>query len=163
MQNWYAIYTRPRWEKKVESELKYKGIDVYLPLQKKLKQWSDRKKKVETPLFPSYVFVNIDYKFRFDVLQTSGVVKFVAFSGEVDTVPDKEIEFIKLICDSEYEIESSYENFEKGQMVTVTSGSLKGLIGEVMDIKSSSKLLIRIDSLKQNITLTINPGFLEAI
>lgn len=163
MIKWYAIYTKSRWEKKVAKQLEDKHVTFYLPLQKQLKQWSDRKKMVETPLFSSYVFVQIDYKDRFEVLQTDGVVKFVTFSGKVEPVQDKEIEIIKVLLDSEYEIQSSPDRFRKGELVEITMGSLKGLYGEIIEEKSKAKLLIRIQSIQYNLTLDVNSAYLKHI
>ena len=78
-QKWYAIYTRPRAEKQVCQRLVEQGIEAYLPIRKTMRQWSDRKKMVEVPLFTSYVFVHIDRRFYDDVVRTHGVVKYITF------------------------------------------------------------------------------------
>ena len=93
--SWYAIYTRPRHEKKVNDQLLEKQFEVYLPLITRTRQWKDRKKKVDMPLFSSYVFVNFEYKYRFDVLQTDGVVKIVNFNGTPAVIPDWQIESLR--------------------------------------------------------------------
>ena len=74
---WYALYTRPRHEKTVYERLSEKEFDTYLPLVKRVSQWKDRKKKIEEPLFKSYLFCNFEYKYRFDVLETNGIVKII--------------------------------------------------------------------------------------
>ena len=80
---WYALYTKPRAEKKVSSELDFRGFENFLPLQTTIKQWSDRKKKVEIPLFNSYIFVRIDLeKYYYKILEIPGIVKFVKFGKE---------------------------------------------------------------------------------
>ena len=94
-ERWYAIYTKSRNEKKVALNLQEKGIEVYLPLLKTLKQWSDRKKWVEEPLFRSYLFVRILDKNYLEVLQTDGVVRFITFRQERVPVPDQQIEAVK--------------------------------------------------------------------
>ncbi|MCB0292804.1 MAG: antitermination protein NusG, partial [Calditrichaeota bacterium] len=80
--SWYALYTRPRHEKKVFDQLQEKRIEAFLPLTKELRQWKDRRRWVETPLFTGYVFINIDLRFRLEALQTYGVVRLVSFGGE---------------------------------------------------------------------------------
>ena len=92
---WYALYTKPRHEKKVYSLLKDKKYDLFLPLISRMRQWKDRKKKVELPLFTSYLFVNFDYKYRFDVLETEGVVKIVNFCGTPAEVPEWQINSLR--------------------------------------------------------------------
>ena len=89
---WYAIYTRPRHEKTVNGKLLEKEFDTYLPLVKRVSQWKDRKKKIEEPLFKSYLFVYFEYKYRFDVLETNGVVKIINFNGKPAVVPDWQID-----------------------------------------------------------------------
>jgi transcription antitermination factor NusG len=95
MNFWYALYTNPRSEKRAHAELISKGIDSYLPLQRTLKQWSDRKKWVEEPLFRSYLFVYIPQNQYFEVLNTPGVVRYVTFEGKAVPIPPKQIEAIK--------------------------------------------------------------------
>jgi transcriptional antiterminator RfaH len=87
IQKWYAVYTRSRFEKQVLKGLQDQGIEAYLPLIKTVRQWSDRKKTVEVPLFSSYVFVHIDRRFYDQVLQTMGVVKYISFEGKTATPP----------------------------------------------------------------------------
>src|SRR5687768_17707519 len=99
---WFAIYTRPRWEKKVHGLLSQKGIESYCPLNKVRRKWSDRIKLVEEPLFKSYVFVKVEESGRTSVRMTDGVINFVYWDGKPAVVKDKEIEAIKLFLE-EYE------------------------------------------------------------
>jgi transcription antitermination factor NusG len=99
---WYAIYTRPRWEKKVNTLLAEKGIESYCPLNKVRRKWSDRIKTIEEPLFKSYVFVRIRDDERSNVRMTSGVVNFVYWDGKPALIRDKEIQNIRRFLD-EYE------------------------------------------------------------
>jgi len=100
MEFWYAIYTRPRHEKKVFALLEEKMQEVFLPLVIQVRLWKDRKKKVEVPLFNSYLFARFDYKNRFDLLQTKGIVKIVNFRGTPAVVPDWQIESLKKMLDN---------------------------------------------------------------
>ena len=125
--NWYAVYTRPRFEKRVMKGLQDQGIDAYLPLIKTLRQWSDRKKLVEVPLFSSYVFVNIDRRFYDQVLQIHGAVKYITFEGKAATIPNDQIDILRIIVNSNEKVETHWGTRRKGDKVMVTAGSLKGL------------------------------------
>ena len=107
LKRWYALYTRSRHEKKVDYQLREKGIESYLPLQRVLRKWSDRKKWVEEPLFRCYVFVHVDPANRLRALQTFGVVRFVTFSDEPAVVRDDEIENIRRILRESPDAESA--------------------------------------------------------
>ena len=123
---WYALYTRPRHEKKVHDQLVEKGIVSFLPLIKTVRQWKDRKKKVEMPLFTSYVFVKIDLKFRYDALQTHGVVRMVSFSGKPASIPDWQIEQLRQVIEHPDTLELE-QYLREGDWVQVTSGPFAGV------------------------------------
>lgn len=132
---WYAIYTHPRAEKLVHSRLLETGVETFLPLQKTYRQWSDRKKLVEKPLLSSYVFVKVIPKNFPLVYKINGVVKFVSFEGKPVAIPQRQIDNLRLLVDSDAEIEVTGESFAKGDNVRVMSGSLIGLTGELINIK----------------------------
>ena len=92
---WFAAYVKSRAEKKVALELEALGIEFYLPLTKKLKQWSDRRKWVEEPLFRSYIFVHIDQSEYFTALNANGVVRYVSFGGKAVAIPEVQIKAIQ--------------------------------------------------------------------
>lgn len=160
---WYAIYTRPRFEKQVLKSLQDQGIDAYLPLIKTMRQWSDRKKMVEIPLFSSYVFVNIDRKSYDQVLQTHGVVKYITFEGKAATIPPDQIDNLKIIVNSSEKVDTTWETRSKGDRVMVTAGSLKGLKGILITDGDRKKVLVRIDSIDQNLTVEVHPSLIEQI
>ena len=93
--NWYAVYTKPRWEKKVAKLLDEKGIENYCPLNKVVKQWSDRKKVVMEPIFKSYVFVRVEDKEKFELKSISGILNFVHWLGKPAIVRDEDITTIR--------------------------------------------------------------------
>ena len=160
---WYAIYTHPRAEKQVAERLREKGIHVYLPLQKKLRQWSDRKKWVETPLFSSYVFVKIDRRFYDSVLKTQGVVKYITFEGRAATIPQDQIDNLRIVVDSNADVETSWEKYQKGERVIVNGGALKGLSGELISDGGRKKVLVRVDRLDQNLVVEVPLGLVEKV
>lgn len=162
-QLWYVVYTKSRSEKKVSQAFDSQNIAHYLPLQKTLKQWSDRKKWVEEPLFKSYIFLNIDYRTQYlKAIQTDGVVKFIEFCGKPVVVKNQEIENIKRIIEHrEFEIILQNEIQNVGDKVEVMEGSLKGMSGTLTRFKGKEKVLIKIDSIDKNIILDININYLK--
>ena len=160
---WYAVYTRPRFEKQVLKELLDQGIEAYLPLIKTMRQWSDRKKMVEIPLFSSYVFVHIDRRYYDQVLQTHGVVKYITFEGKAATIPANQIDNLKIIVDSNEKVETTWETRRKGDKVVVTAGSLKGLKGELITEGNRKKVLVRIQGIDQNLTVEVHSSLIESI
>ncbi len=96
---WIAVYTKPRHEQTVEQELRKKGFDVYLPLLREKRKWSDRKKWVEIPLFRSYVFVKTELKNALFVLQTIGVVRAIKFAGKIAIVQDDQLNAIRVMIE----------------------------------------------------------------
>lgn len=152
---WYAIYTRANGEKKLFENLQEKNIECYLPLQKVLKYWSDRKKWVEEPLFKGYIFVKVSYIEFFKALNTPGAVCYVSFGGRAQSIPEVQINNVKaFLSQNEHEVTLSYERIQKGVSVEVQHGTLKGIKGEVINILGQSRLVIRIDSM--NCSLQVN-------
>jgi len=162
-EKWFAVYTKPRAEKQVHLRLIEEGIESYLPLQKTIRQWTDRKKIVEKPLLSSYIFVKIIPKSFGAVYKTIGVVKFVSFEGQPVSIPQKQIDILRLLIDSNAEIEVSSENFAKGDNVEVVSGALAGLTGELIKIGTHNRFVVRIDRLDQNLILKIPRTFLKRL
>lgn len=160
---WYAVYTHPRAEKQVFSRLLEAGIEAFLPLQKTFRQWSDRKKLVEKPLLSSYVFVKTWAKNFPVVYKVYGVVKFVSFEGQPVPIPQNQIDNLRLLINSDAEIEVTGEKLEKGDNVEVTSGSLIGLTGELISIGGKKRVVVRVDKLDQNIIVTIPATFLKKL
>ena len=161
--NWYAVYTRPRFEKRVLKSLQEQGIEAYLPLIKTMRQWSDRKKMVEVPLFSSYVFVHITRSHYDQVLQTHGVVKYITFEGKAATIPSNQIDNLKIIIDSNEKVETTWVTRRKGDHVVVTAGSLKGLMGELITEGNRKKVLVRIQGIDQNLTVEVHSSLIEPV
>jgi transcriptional antiterminator RfaH len=152
---WYAAYTKPRNEKKVYDRLIAAGIETYLPLQRLLKQWSDRKKMVEEPLFRSYIFVRITQKDYYNVLNTNGLVRYITFEGKAVPIPDNQINLIKQLLEENLEVESVDEFLEPGVTVEVKLGSLVGLTGELIEHKGKKKVIVRIDHISHSLLVTL--------
>lgn len=152
---WYAAYTKPRNEKKVLERLEATGIEVYLPLQRRLKQWSDRKKLVEEPLFRSYIFVRITPKDYYNVLNTFGIVRYITFEGKAVPIPDNQINIIKQLLEQDVEIESVEEQLVPGELVEVKFGSFIGLIGELVEHKGKKKVIVRIEHISHSLLVSL--------
>ncbi|WP_292972646.1 UpxY family transcription antiterminator [Mucilaginibacter sp.] len=160
---WYPVYTHARAEKKAYEALKAKGIEAYLPLQRKLKQWSDRKKWVEEPLISSYLFVNISPQHMAEVLMTKGIARFLYFSGKVATMPDRQIKELKLLLATDAELEVTEEDLQPGEKVTIKAGPLKGINGEIIAHRSQKKLLLRLESMGQSLIVSMPPSYINRL
>lgn len=142
--NWYALYTKPRWELKTAKNLKEAGIETFCPTVTEVRQWSDRKKKITTPLFQSYVFVRLPEKDRSRVFDVPGVVQYVFWLGKPAIIRDEEIAAIRewLEDDSLEEIEVSH--LEPGDRITVNSGSFKGKEAHIAKVgKKRLRLILK--------------------
>lgn len=146
--NWYAIRVKSRSEKKVYADLLEQQIEAYLPLQRKLRQWSDRKKWIEMPLISGYVFVYISRKEYETVLRTYNVVCYVYFEGKAAIIREEDITLLKrMLGQVEVELEITVEQLKPGHMVEIISGPLCGVIGELIDFKGKNKVALRIPPL----------------
>ena len=152
---WYAVYTKSRGEKVAAKLLHDQGIEVYLPLQRKLRQWSDRKKWVEVPYINSYLFVRTSEIEYYDILNTQGIIRYIAFEGKAAAIPDWQIDAMKKIIASETPVTFSGHRFSKGQKVQIEKGTLMGYEGEVVqDTDGKKKVIIRIGQL--GVSLMVN-------
>jgi transcription antitermination factor NusG len=147
---WFALYTKPRWEKKVSNVLELKGVECWCPLKKTQKQWSDRKKIVEEPLFTSYVFVHIEETEKSAVLSTDGIINFVYHVGKPAIIRDKEIEIIKkFLSEKEASITiQSFQSLDENTKIKVNHGVFMDTTGTVMK-SGKKKVFVKLESLDQ--------------
>jgi len=160
---WFAIYTNPRAEKRVSQDLRKARIESYLPLIKTLKQWSDRKKWVEEPLFRSYIFVQIADSDYYNVLNVDGVVRYITFEGKAVPIPPHQILAIKQYVNEEIDYTVDQGQFKIGDHVEISQGALMGLRGNLIEIKGKQKVKIEIESIGQSIMLTIPRSHLRIL
>ena len=158
---WYPVYTNPRAEKKACQALLKKGIETYLPLHRQLKQWSDRKKWVEEPFIKSYLFVKIKYAEQTEVLMTSGIARFIYFSGQVASMPDRQIDELKLLMASPYELEITAEDLQPGEIIQIKAGPLKGLKGEIISYRSQKQLALRLENMGFSIIVYVAASLID--
>lgn len=161
---WKAIYVKSRHEKKVAESLKNQGIETYVPLRKKLKEWSDRKKWVEEPVISCYVFLNIEENQREEILRNKSVVAFVRNRGKDAKISKQEIDIMKSIL-SENEIEVNLENIslEVGQICEVIKGPMGGKIVKLYEKKGKRKVGVVLEELKIGLSIDINPAYLKVL
>jgi len=160
---WYAIYTKPRWEKKLAERLEEKRIEHYLPLVKTLKLWSDRKKWVQEPLFKSYIFVNVSDEEYLTAIQTPGAVKYITFERKAVSIPPVQIEAIKTFVDSGDELAGDSPDMNIGDRVRVIRGTLKGLEGTLVEFHQKHRVRIIIEGIQQSLHLKIPQSFLSPL
>lgn len=159
---WYLLYTTPRAEKKVFIELTKHGFEVFLPLQKKLRIWSDRKKWVETPLFNSYIFVNTSLSYYYELLNINGIVKFVALEKVPVVVRQLDIELIQLMIANYEEIEATPKKLESGSKVQIIAGPLRGQIGELVEYKQKKSVMIDIQTIGYSLLVQLPDNIIRS-
>jgi transcription antitermination factor NusG len=159
---WYAIQTRPRHEKKVAAELKEKRIDSYLPLLNQIHRWSDRRKAVQVPLFPGYVFVHSQLvpMVRYSILTIWGALAFVGPQREATPIPDTQIEDIRTLLETKVSL-SPYPFLKVGQRVRVRGGALDGMEG-ILVTNGHKRLVISVESIQRSLSITIEGYDVEA-
>lgn len=159
---WYAIYTKSRSEKKVDILLVKKGIESWCPVQKVQRQWSDRKKIIDDPLFKSYVFVHINEKERLHTLTTDGVLNFVHYLGKPAVIHDSEIELIKkYLAEKDAKIHIiSGEGFKENDKVKIHHGVFMDNTGTVLRA-NNKKIYVQLQSLGQIMVVEFSVEFLE--
>ena len=162
--NWYVLTTRSRHEKKSEEFLKNRGFDVFLPLQKVMRKWIDRKKMVEVPLFSGYLFIRYDESKRFDVLNTPGIVRFLRYNNMDATISDSQVEAIKMALNEiPDEINVIDQHFSEGEEIRIKSGPFKGFYGKIIQYNNNRKIMISIDSIGKSILIETGKTVVEKI
>ena len=161
---WFAVYTRSRTEKKAHDELTKHEITCYLPMHKVMRQWSDRKKWVEVPLFNSYLFVHISSKEYLKVLQIKGLVRFISFEGKAVPIPPQQIEAIKIfLTQGDPDIEQEEMNFAAGAPVEIIRGSMAGLTGILLYVAGKHRVKVEIDCVGQSLIINVPKSSLKQI
>lgn len=140
--NWYVVYTKPKWEKKVAEQLRNAGVECYCPLIVKIHQWSDRKKKVEVPLFNSYVFVRLADEDRNLVFQSPGAVRYLFWLGKPAIVRDDEINTIKSWLDKPNKTDITITTLQVGDKITLESGPFTAQEAVIQEVKNTHYVLV---------------------
>ena len=160
---WYAVHTRSKHEKQVDLFLGERGVETFLPLVHTLSRRRDRKKYVDIPLFPGYLFVFAKKERLYDVKYTRGVTRIIGTDLGVPTpIPDKQILDIKSVMETEVQLDP-FPYLKKGRMVRVKSGPLKRMEGILVERKGHYKLVIRIDLLQKGAAAEVYISDIEPI
>jgi transcription antitermination factor NusG len=162
--SWYAVVSRSRHEKVAATALDHKGIVSFLPIVSEVHHWSDRRKLVEVPLFPGYVFVQIpnSAEAQLQVLKTIGVLQFVGNRQGPVPIPDKEIAAVRAVLEENVAC-SPYPFLQVGQRVRIRGGSLDGIEGILIERDSASKLVISIELIQRSLAVSIYNFDVEAV
>ncbi|MHC4778617.1 MAG: UpxY family transcription antiterminator [Planctomycetota bacterium] len=170
MKQWYAVYTRSRHEKDVAGEFANSEIDHYLPLYRRERRWKDRKKMVEFPMFPGYLFVkaNIEgedgWERKKGILSPKGVVKILCDpAGAPIPVPDQEVLNIRTVLEKNLEVDPYQYEFRPGQFLRIRKGPLSGVEGELIRRRGVHKLILRVELLSQAVSVTLSAADVEAM
>ncbi len=162
--NWYAIFTKPRSEKKVLQRMQDHEIEAFLPLVKTVRQWSDRKKTLEVPLIPSYIFVCLPEKELYRTLPIQGTVSVLKHLGKPAKIREVEIENLRILSNNSesHNIEPGI-SVSKGDDVEVTNGPFMGLIATCINEGKNHRVVVNIDSLGSSFNVNIPLSFLRKI
>lgn len=159
---WYAVYTRPRWEKKVASLLLDKGIENYCPINKVTRQWSDRKKVVLEPVFKGYVFVRLEDEKKWEVKSIHGILNYVYWLGKPAIIRDEEIDVIRKFLNEFNDVQVEAKGLVVNTEVRVKQGVLmnyKGIVVEVL----GNRAVVKIDTLDLQLSAHFDKANLELI
>jgi transcription antitermination factor NusG len=161
---WYAVQTRSRHEKMVARQLEGQGFATFLPISTEVRQWSDRRKVVEMPLFPGYAFVQMVYQpeQRLRVLMTEGIVNFVGIHGQGLPIPEKQIEDIRSLLNADVPFES-YPFLIVGQRVRIRSGSLNGTEGILVGQEGDRRLIISVELIQRSLSIRLQGYEVEPV
>ena len=160
--NWYVVYTRPRWEKKIASLLSEKGIENYCPLNKVIRQWSDRKKTILEPLFKGYVFVQVEEAAKWEVLAINGIVNYVHWLGKPARIRDSEIDTIRRFLHEFEDIDVTETGMQVNAAVQVKQGVLMNYKGIVLEVQGN-RARVKIESMGIQLSAFFDKKNLELV
>ena len=153
--SWYAVYTCANHEKRVAEQLRERSVDYFLPMYERERRWKDRRVKLQTPLFPGYVFVRVALRDRLGILQTPGIVHLVGFGGQPAALPQEDIQAIQNCLSHGLQVEP-HPYLRVGHRVQVKRGPLQGLEGIVVRRKNRSCFILSFDLLQRAVAIEMN-------
>ena len=161
-EQWYALYTKPRWEKKVARLLDGQGIENYCPINKVTRQWSDRKKVVLEPVFKGYVFVKIGEAEKWDVKKVNGVLNYVYWLGKPAIIREEEILTIRKFLNEFTDVEVADLSLKVNSTVRVKTGVLMNYQGVLIEL-IGNKARVKIESMGLQLSAQFDKKNLEQI
>ena len=153
--HWYAVYTKPRWEKKVFELMAQKGIEAYCPINRTRKKWSDRMKWVEEPLFKSYVFVRIGENDQTSVRMINGVVNFVYWLGKPAVIKNREIEVIRRFLNEYEDVRAEPLELKTDTRISIRKGVFMDKEAKIIKVLGN-KVRVVIESIGYSLVATID-------
>ncbi len=159
---WYAVYTRPRWEKKVAASLLEKGIENYCPINKVTRQWSDRKKVVLEPVFKGYVFVRLEEDKKWEIKQVNGVLNFVYWLGKPAVIRDEEIDVIRKFLNEFTDVQVEQKGLVVNSEVRIKQGVMMNYHGIVLEVLGN-RAVVKIETLDIQLSAHFDKKNLEII
>jgi transcription termination/antitermination protein NusG len=153
--NWYAIWTRSRHEQVVREQLQNKQLDAFLPTITRWSRWKDRKKKIDWPLFPGYCFARFSPDETLAILKCTGVVNIVSFEGRPAAIPEHEIDAIRRLIESDLQYDPC-PLIREGELVEVTHGALKGVVGRLVRKGAHARLILSVDLIGQGVSVEVD-------
>jgi transcription antitermination factor NusG len=159
---WYAAYTCPRHEKYVAQQLVERHIGSFLPLYSSVRRWKDRRKRLELPLFPSYVFVQMTERNRLDILRLPGVVQLVCFQGKPAAIAPAEIEALRRGTSGSVVVQP-HPYLKEGRRVRIVSGPMTGTEGIFVRRKQQTRLVISISLIQRSVAMEISEADVEPV
>ncbi|MCL4244269.1 MAG: UpxY family transcription antiterminator [Candidatus Dadabacteria bacterium] len=160
--NWYAVHTRSRHEKRAVWELYEKNVEAFLPLREVLCRWKDRKKRIQVPLFPGYLFVRIDPRDSLGVLGAKGVVRILGNGGVPIPVPEEEIDAARRLVRSGIPCSPFPYDFE-GREAVITGGPLEGLRGRIESQRGGFRLILSVHLIRSSVSVEVDAGDVELL
>jgi transcription antitermination factor NusG len=158
---WYAVWTRSRHEQVVREQLARKGLEPFLPTITRWSRWKDRRKQIEWPLFPGYCFARFTPDERLPVLQCNGVVSIVSFDGEIAPIPEREIDGIRRLVESDLQFDPC-PLIREGMTVEVVHGPLKGVVGRLTRKGAHARLVLSVDLIGQAVSVEVDAADVRA-
>ena len=158
---WLVLYTRPRFEKKIHTQLEELSITAYLPLREEVRQWTDRRKVIESPLFHCYIFVKVVEKERIAALDIPGAVKYVSFGGKLAEISEDTIEDLKIMMTRPRDVRIEETSLRLGQKVHVSAGPLAGMSGYLVQFRGSTRVAIMIEAIDQMVSIEVPVSYLN--
>ena len=158
---WFALWTRSRHEQVVREQLEQKRIESFLPTVTRWSRWKDRKKKIDWPLFPGYCFARFVPGDRLPILKCTGVVSIVSVEGEPAPIPEREIDGIRQLVESDFAYDPC-PMIHEGMMVEVMHGPLKGVVGRLVRKNEKARLVLSVDLIGQAVSVEVDAADVRA-
>jgi transcription antitermination factor NusG len=159
---WYAAYTCPRHEKYVAQQLVHRHIGSFLPLYSSVRRWKDRRKRIDLPLFPGYVFVQMNERNRLDILRLPGVVQLVCFQGKPAAIAPAEIEALRRGTTGSVVVHP-HPYLKEGRKVRIVGGPMTGTEGIFVRRKHQTRLVISISLIQRSVAMEVGEADVEPL